>query len=112
MENCDRVSNPMSRVDVERLHQFFGAYFHEDWDLEAPDWDGLVKRFVKDHPEAKTIAELSDLIDRYASQHDDEALGHLMLRELGCYYWPAADGLTTREWMHRVAAFLRTCAVA
>jgi hypothetical protein len=24
------------------LYQFFAAYFHQDWDLEAEDWEGIV----------------------------------------------------------------------
>jgi len=110
MANLDRVSDSMSPGDFERLGQFFGAYFHEDWDTEAPDWAGLVKHFVEDHPETKSIAELAQLVDDYADNRDDETLDDLVLDELGCYYCPSSEGITMRDWLHRVSDLLRTYA--
>ncbi|SEH66650.1 hypothetical protein SAMN04489835_2644 [Mycolicibacterium rutilum] len=34
------------------LAQFFGAYFHQDWDLEADDWQRIVDNFVNADPVA------------------------------------------------------------
>ena len=110
MANCNRVPNSMSEIGIERLGQFFGAYFHQDCFLDAPDWVTIVEEFVQDHSEARVLAELADLIDGYAEQHDDETLDDLVLDELGCYYCPSSEGITMRDWLHRVSDLLRTYA--
>lgn len=33
--------------DYENLHQLMSAYFHQDWDLEADDEDGVLQNFAR-----------------------------------------------------------------
>ncbi|WP_237024215.1 hypothetical protein [Mycolicibacterium vaccae] len=55
----------MTENSVSRplLHLFL-AYFHEDWDLEAADWQGLLDGYVRDEePDAELLRLLANEID-------------------------------------------------
>ena len=43
------------------LHRFFAAYFHQDWDLEADDWHGIVDGYAADHPSVELLRRLAVL---------------------------------------------------
>ncbi|KUI33577.1 hypothetical protein AU197_19785 [Mycobacterium sp. IS-1590] len=98
----------MSSFPVSRpLRYFLGAYFHEDWDLEAADWQGVVDNYVQDEqpsPELlrALIQEINDLIGECA-ETDAE---HLVTRTLGTSYYPLPE-YTYKEWLGQVAQRLR-----
>lgn len=41
------------------LVQFFGAYFHQDWDLEADDWQGIVDSYVIGNPGSESQRQIA-----------------------------------------------------
>ena len=46
--------------------------------------------------------------DRFAAATpDDQALEHALFTNLGCYYVPAADGRSVRDWLQHVSGRLR-----
>lgn len=50
---------------LPNLAQFFGAYFHQDWDLEADDALGVIRNYMKEtnFPSTQqTIKEIEQLI--------------------------------------------------
>lgn len=82
------------------LNHLCGAYFHQDWVLEAPDTAGVITTFVRESPPERlraTVAELRALLD----SEDPPDLDRL-LDDLSCEYLPAADGLTARTWLEQV----------
>jgi hypothetical protein len=90
------------------LFQFFGAYFHEDFPEEASTPDGIIEIYIADAPDREKLAHLADLIDAYIAEiPDDQELDEALFKELGCYYYTAADGLTARSWMQHVSRKLR-----
>jgi hypothetical protein len=38
----------MTEQQFPALAQFCSAYFHQDWDLEAPDALGIIRNYLKD----------------------------------------------------------------
>jgi len=88
------------------LSQFFGCYFHQDWDLEAHDWEGVVRRSVAESGKsiAHSIAEkIMKLADRAES---DDQLAEVV-QGLGCYYCPdSRSGM--RTWLRDLSAALET----
>lgn len=65
------------------LRQFFGAYFHQDWDCDASSQPGVVDLYLRaTHPdEARRLAEA---IRAYsASFADDAELEHRLSNDLG-----------------------------
>lgn len=107
LEPCDDA--PLSAADVERLGRFFGAYFHQDWALESPDWPGVaaVWRAEAGHEEAAALAAAVDRL--LASTPDDDALHRRVYDEFGCFYDPRPDlgGPSLRGWLARLTAALR-----
>jgi len=88
------------------LFQFFGAYFHQDWDYEGSP-DEILSSFIQQHHAPKELADLADRIDAYVEARTDDALAAALSTELGCSYVPSADGMTARDWLRHVAARLR-----
>jgi hypothetical protein len=87
----------------------FGAFFHQDWVTEGEDWPDLVRNFRGGQPPEELEAaarELDRLLGEFAG---DEELEGYLLNDLGCEYTPRPDlgGPTVREWLGRIAAFLR-----
>src|SRR3546814_18546847 len=69
----------------ESLLQFFGAYFHQDWGVESPDWQGVVAMFIHDSS-AQDIAAVAAGVEHLARGASSEAeLERILLNELGCY---------------------------
>lgn len=96
----------MSKENYELLKQFFGAYFHEDWDLEAENPKEIVALYAADVAEDQRRA-VGKAILRYIDHvGDDTELKEKLFSELGCYYTPDADELAARDWLKRVAAQL------
>ena len=102
-------AHPMMReTQRNQLHQFFGAYFHEDWSLGADSPDEVVSAFIRERGDARELEQLSSGIMAFVEQYPEEdELGEALIKELGCSYLPLADGISTRSWLLGVAAKLK-----
>lgn len=94
--------------EYSHLDALFGAWFHQDWGVEAEDWEGVVRLFAGDNPPAVVDAaavELRALLDKTDS---DSVLAHTVFNELGCCYTPRPDlgGPSVRQWLEQVWAEL------
>lgn len=99
----------MENEKMNELHQFFGAYFHQDWNLTASNPDEIVRLFIDDGYSFNEVINLAEKIEKYAAtKSDDSGDEEGLLRELGCYYMPSADGIGTRSWLTHVAKLLRS----
>lgn len=103
----------MSAQSVSRaVSHFFGAYFHEDWDLEAVDWQGIVDGYVRDErPSAELLRLLAREIDDLNAGCTETDVEGLVTRTLGANYYPLPE-FSYGEWLHQVAARLRQHAAA
>jgi len=94
------------------LRHFFGAYFHEDWVLEAADWQGVVDSYVQDEqPSADLLRSLTHEIDDLSAERAEPDMKRLVTRTLGANYYPLPE-FTYTEWLGQVAARLRQHAAA
>lgn len=92
----------------ERLSQFFSGYFHEDWELEAEDPNGIIDIYLsqqadREHP----VSVAADLDALTSSELSDDALSSMLFKDLGCYYDPSVDGLSARAWLQQVSRRLK-----
>jgi hypothetical protein len=97
----------MTEKRYPELEQLFGAYFHQDWDLEGPDDQAILARYLEESSETdlqQAIAELQRLLDEPMEENE---LGDFLLRELGSYYYPMAEGKSYREWLEEVLSVLQ-----
>lgn len=85
-----------------QLRHFARAYFHQDWDLEAPTALGVVQNFKANvHPDvtAALTSEIRSILD---SGMTDDEIGDLWLKTCRAEYLPSADGMTYRSWLAAV----------
>ena len=88
------------------LEQFFGGYFHQDWDLEGESDTIIIELFLDQEPShsiSAVISELDELIRSFANNRLDASK---VLSDLGCYYYYTADGLSGLDWLIRIRAQL------
>ena len=84
-----------------RLQQFFGGYFHQDWDVEgASSWQEVIDAYVANAPPAAVETVLCDLSTWLVESADDASPN--LPPSFGCEYDPRGDGLTEREWVLQI----------
>jgi hypothetical protein len=82
---------------LPHLQHFFTGYFHADWDLDDPNWQSVVTRYVSIQREAviaAAIYELDELLEA-----SDEVIETHLVSEWNTAYNPEGDGMSTREWL-------------
>ncbi len=88
----------------EDLHQFFGAYFHEDAVFDAENWQEIVDEYVDDDPTAEPLQALAREIEALRETLSESDLERL-LRKIHLNYIPQHQTYT--EWLGQVAERLR-----
>lgn len=93
----------------DRLSQFFGGYFHQDWSLDASDWQGVVGLFASGSSPDDVASVAEDIEVLLHSTPSEAELEHKLLEECGCYYTPRPDlgGPSFRQWLSEVCIELR-----
>jgi hypothetical protein len=87
------------------LYQFLATNFHQDWDLEADHWEGIVDNYVNEDPVAEPLRSLAQEIDDLREARAEPDLKHFLVRAVGVDYGP--DPLTYKEWLGQLADRLR-----
>lgn len=95
MSACERIA----------LKQFFSSYFHQDWRYDTQTATEVVNEY-KRTASPSDIKRLREAIINYLAQKDEKTLKINLESELGCYYLPSADGISTRAWLEKVAEIL------
>jgi CdiI immunity protein len=100
------------------MEQFFGGYFHPDWDLEADEWPEIVDNFVLGE-EPRQLYSLARDIDEFRSRGQEHELHAAMLKMGEARAEPdlrqflvCPPPLTYKEWLGQVADRLRQRAAA
>lgn len=94
--------------DSDILLQFFGAYFHEDWDTDHPDWQSVVQSY-REHATSEDVNRVIQAINALLeTTPEDNKLGSRMFQEFGCYYDPRSGygGLPYHEWLQDLVDYL------
>jgi hypothetical protein len=90
-----------------RLAHLAGAYFHQDYDLDAPTPAGIITSFL-DGEEPATAAELAgEIASILGSDMTETQIDALWVTELHAYYEPARDALTYRAWLTTLLSALQ-----
>ena len=93
---------------TELLQHFFGAYFHQDWSLDDPDWRSVVRRYRNDGGGSNAKVVAKDIRALVAEAPSERALEQHLLYELGCYYSfrPDLGGPSTSARLEEVSGAL------
>ncbi|MEO0461441.1 MAG: contact-dependent growth inhibition system immunity protein [Myxococcota bacterium] len=95
----------------ERLRQFFGAYFNQDWELDDPDVPSVVDRYARDYEgdeldgESVTgllIKDLRWLVETHGNTSSDD-LWRIACDEYHSYYTGEFTGEDAHQWLEWVA---------
>lgn len=92
------------------LYQFLATNFHQDWDLEADDWEGIVDNYVNEDPVSEPLRMLAQEIDDLRESRTEPDLKQFLVRTVGVDYGP--DPLSYKEWLGQIADRLRQHATA
>jgi hypothetical protein len=85
----------------ERLGQFFGGYFHQDWDVEgAASWQDVIKHYAATVPRPLVVGIRNDLEEWLNESANDESQN--LPPSFGCDYDPRSDGFTERQWVSQI----------
>jgi len=86
----------------ERLRQFFGGYFNQDWDIEgATSWHDVIVEFVRHVPKTHALLLIEDLRS-WVAEATAKGTSNLPAA-FNCEYDPRPDFGTERQWAGEVA---------
>lgn len=88
------------------LLEFFGGYFHQDWDLEDANPDDVIRRFQSSEPRENVEAVIDELNTLLSSNLNEEELQTGLLLDLQCCYDPRVDWADTTSWLKHVRDLL------
>jgi len=91
--------------DYPALAQLLSSYFHEDWKMDARNYRQLVDEFRSSEP-ATLVSRAADEARALLATPIGDAELEQALDDLGCYLFPAGNGLTSREWLGEIAELL------
>ncbi|MGE2734735.1 contact-dependent growth inhibition system immunity protein [Mycolicibacterium vaccae] len=83
------------------LYRFLATNFHQDWDLEADDWQGIVDNYVDAVATSAPLLRLAEQIDELRESRPEPQLKEYLVRQVGVHYGPAP--LTYEEWLKEIA---------
>lgn len=88
----------------EALHQFFGGYFHQDWQLDDPTWQVVISRFLRESTPTDSALVAAGIERLISDSSPDETLC-CVVQKLGCDYWPGSFS-EMRIWLKQVVSKL------
>ncbi len=102
----------MSRTTYPRLWHLFGAFFHQDWCLEADSWPDVIRNFAQGEKAGELEAVAADLDRLLLDFPDDDGLDHELYYVLGCECVPCTNlgDPSVRVWLGQVSEYLRQLA--
>ena len=89
----------MTQEKFPSLAQFCSAYFHQTWDLEAPNALGVIHNYLHDESISQvqqTIKEIEKVLALYL---ETEQLHKFLENDLKCYYNPTVSGISYSDWL-------------
>lgn len=89
----------MNYESVRTLGQVLGCYFHQDWPDEFDSDHAALQEILKAESieRLKICAEeIEEILNAHLSESD---LRELLINEVGCYFEPASNGMTYKQWL-------------
>jgi len=88
---------------LSSVTQLLEAYFHEDWPVDDPDWQSVVRRFLASEPPSSAVALTRDL-EQLLRLPDAELIQFVQYPRGN--FDPSTDGLSYREWLEQMLALV------
>ena len=87
------------------LGSLLGGYFHQDWDIEGPNAEAVIRRFASENLREDVVTakdEAQALLAAGLGEHELAAT----VKALGQDYLPEADGMSYRRWLEFIVEAL------
>ena len=99
-------------MKLNRLFQFFGAYFHQDWAHEVGSQNpgDVVRFFVRGESRTNVLAVVEELRQLLAAKLTEERVGEMIQTEFGGNINPYVDGTNWTHWLEHLAELLEKLA--
>ena len=101
LEQLTTDSEPriLTKKQLPAIAQMCRTYFHQEWNLEAPDALGVIRNYIKNESISQMLQTIEE-IDRLLSLNlEPEQLKNLLESDLNCYYNPAVYGISHYSWL-------------
>jgi hypothetical protein len=92
----------------DALQEFFLAYFHPDWQLDADSGSEVVEDFVRTSDPKFVDRVKVDLRELVVEPISDAEMHDTIIREYSLFYDPTRDNLTMRAWLESLLRELQT----
>jgi len=89
----------------KELSQFFGCYFHRDWNLDDHRWQDVARRFVAESGDS-AASSVAAQITLLAEHEESDAKLAQAIASFGCDYWPGSVA-EMRTWLRNLSAALK-----
>lgn len=89
----------MNMDSFPALAQFCSCYFHQDWNLDAPDALGAIHNYLQDEPITEVQQTIKDIENLVTQNFEPHQLKEIMVFELSCYYDPTVYGISYSDWL-------------
>lgn len=93
--------------EFPELHDFFGAYFHQDWLIEYDTPDKVIADFLQTSDPEIILLVCEELRSLLSQNKDELAVRDYLLRDLSCYYCYWNKWASGQEWLSYVLAVLQ-----
>ena len=90
----------------QTLRQFFGCYFHQDWNLDQPNTQAVVAEYMRVATQEKCYALAVEILKYSESHLSDSELEEGLYSELGCYFRPSGGQISAKAWLQSITAQL------
>jgi hypothetical protein len=102
------LSEKTERRGFPHLAYLLAGWFHQDFELEGDGLEAIVRRYAADVSEEErrgTVEDIGRFVARFGASEKmlNEAVERVFHPEVLIDGW---DGLTTRQWLERVAKLL------
>ncbi len=89
------------------LRLLAGAYFHQDFRLDAADEDDVVRQFARDEGADSAGHAAAEIAALLARPETEEQLALVWMGDYGAEFNPSRNGMTYRQWFERMLEILR-----
>ncbi len=89
------------RTQYPHLAHLLGAYFHQDWNLDDPDAQAVLRRYAQEVSSRKRKAAGREAARLLAAGLTEDELS-AALEALGSAYDPSPDGQSCSAWLKDV----------
>ncbi len=89
------------RLRFPNLYGLCGCYFHQDWDMDDPTPEAVIRRYCLD-ADPQEVQRVASEINEFLRIEMTEEERRTVLGRFGCEYLPSADDVSYSEWLRQV----------